>query len=89
MAKAKKTAKNTSSMLQDVRAGRDTEIDYINGYVVSVGRRYGVPTPANAAIVETVHAITRGDLAPGPALLRDISLSYTRMPARAPVDPAI
>lgn len=57
------------SMLQDFERGRATEIDFINGYVVELARRLGIATPANAAIVETVHAITRGELAPGPALL--------------------
>jgi 2-dehydropantoate 2-reductase len=57
------------SMLQDFERGRPTEIDFVNGYVVDVGRRVGVRTPANAAIAETVHAITRGQLAPDPALL--------------------
>jgi 2-dehydropantoate 2-reductase len=57
------------SMLQDFERGRTTEIEFINGYVVTVGRQHGVPTPVNAAIVETVHAITRGELTPGPALL--------------------
>jgi 2-dehydropantoate 2-reductase len=57
------------SMLQDFERGRPTEIDYINGYVVDVGRRVGLSTPLNARIVETVHAITRGELAPGPELL--------------------
>ncbi len=58
------------SMLQDLERGRPTEIDFINGHVVQVGRATGVATPANAAIVETVHAITRGELRPEPALLR-------------------
>ena len=57
------------SMLQDFERGRRTEIDFVNGYVVSLGRKLDVPTPANAAIVETVHAITRGQIAPDPALL--------------------
>jgi 2-dehydropantoate 2-reductase len=60
------------SMLQDFERGRTTEIDFINGYVVDVGRRHRVRTPANAAIVETVGAITRRDLAPSPALLTRI-----------------
>ncbi|MBX3468500.1 MAG: 2-dehydropantoate 2-reductase [Planctomycetes bacterium] len=57
------------SMLQDLERGRATEVDVVNGHVVDVGRRLGAPTPVNAAIVEAVRALERGDLAPGPALL--------------------
>lgn len=57
------------SMLQDFERGRITEIDFINGYVVDLGRRFGVETRANAAIVDAVHAITRGELRPGLGLL--------------------
>lgn len=58
------------SMLQDFERGRVTEIDVINGFVAAQGAALGVPTPVNTAIVETVHAITRGELAPSPDLLR-------------------
>lgn len=57
------------SMLQDIERGRPTEIDFINGYVVNVARRFGVPAPLNAVIVETVHSITAGKTVPNPALL--------------------
>jgi 2-dehydropantoate 2-reductase len=57
------------SMLQDFERGRPTEIDFINGHVAELGRARGIPTPANAAIVETVYAITRGELHPDPSLL--------------------
>jgi 2-dehydropantoate 2-reductase len=60
------------SMLQDLERGRPTEIEFVNGHVVRVGRRHGVATPVNAAIVETVHAIERGELAPDPALLERV-----------------
>jgi 2-dehydropantoate 2-reductase len=40
------------SMLQDVRKQRRTEVDYLNGYVASEGRRLSVPTPYNDAVVE-------------------------------------
>jgi 2-dehydropantoate 2-reductase len=58
------------SMLQDIERGRITEIDYINGYVVSIAPQFSVHAPVNAAIVETVHAITCGQLAPDPSLLQ-------------------
>ncbi|HEY6005662.1 MAG TPA: 2-dehydropantoate 2-reductase [Anaeromyxobacter sp.] len=60
------------SMLQDFERGRATEIDWVNGHVVSLGRQLGVAAPVNAAIVETVYAITRRQLAPDPTLLRRI-----------------
>jgi 2-dehydropantoate 2-reductase len=56
-------------MLQDFRRGRRTEIDFINGYVCAEGRRLGVATPANDAIVATVHAIERGEIRPSPSCL--------------------
>ena len=40
---------------QDVRKGRRTEIDYLNGYVSEKGRSVDVPTPFNDRIVEIVH----------------------------------
>lgn len=49
------TAANRSSMLQDIVAGRPTEIDAINGAIVALGARHGIPTPLNAAIVALVH----------------------------------
>jgi 2-dehydropantoate 2-reductase len=57
------------SMLRDIERGRITEIDFINGYVVSIAPQFSVHAPVNAAIVETVHAITRGQLAPDQSLL--------------------
>jgi 2-dehydropantoate 2-reductase len=61
-----------ASMLQDFERRRTTEIAFINGYVVDTGRQFGVSTPVNAAIVETVHAITRGQSSPDPNHLRQI-----------------
>ncbi|KAJ2900238.1 putative enniatin synthase [Zalerion maritima] len=48
---AENTGENTSSMLQDVRAGRRTEIAYINGYLAAKGRKLGLPTPHNSKLV--------------------------------------
>jgi 2-dehydropantoate 2-reductase len=66
------------SMLQDIERGRPTEIDFINGYVVSRGRQVGVDTPANAGIVETVRAITRREIAPSATLLERLAAPHLR-----------
>jgi 2-dehydropantoate 2-reductase len=44
---ARRNAANYSSMYQDVAAGRPTEIEYINGYVLRQGRAHGLALPAN------------------------------------------
>ena len=52
------------SMLQDLDAGRETEVDVVNGGVASKGRELGIPTPHNDAVVELVHSMERGERAP-------------------------
>jgi 2-dehydropantoate 2-reductase len=46
-----------ASMLQDVEARRETEIDYLNGGIVRFGREHGVPTPLNEAILALVKGL--------------------------------
>jgi 2-dehydropantoate 2-reductase len=53
------TGANRSSMLQDLEAGRRTEIDYINGAVISYGRRVGVSSTANRVLLALVKARER------------------------------
>ena len=53
----KKTAENVSSMLQDVRNNRRTEIDAINGAVVELGRRNYIMTPENDLLCRQVKEI--------------------------------
>jgi 2-dehydropantoate 2-reductase len=48
-----------ASMLQDVEARRETEIDYLNGGVARFGRELGVPTPLNEAILALVKGLER------------------------------
>ena len=48
-----------ASMLQDVEARRQTEIDYLNGGIARFGARHGVPTPLNEAITALVKGVER------------------------------
>tara|TARA_B100000029_G_scaffold176484_1_gene173790 strand:- start:1205 stop:2155 length:951 start_codon:yes stop_codon:yes gene_type:complete len=53
---AANTADNRCSMLQDIMAGRKTEVDHLCGAVVEMGESVGVPTPRN----EMLHALISG-----------------------------
>jgi len=48
-----------ASMLQDVEARRETEIDFLNGGVVRFGREHEVPTPLNEAVTALIKGMER------------------------------
>lgn len=51
---AENTAHNTSSMLQDVISRKETEIDFINGYIVDRGLQLRISCPHNRRIIQLV-----------------------------------
>ena len=53
-------ARARSSMADDLKAGRPTEIDYLNGEVVKLADRLGRPAPVNRAIVSLVKQAEAG-----------------------------
>jgi 2-dehydropantoate 2-reductase len=57
------------SMAQDMRKGRRTEIQLMNGFIAEKGRLTGVPAPAHERLTELVTRNERGELAPSPAHL--------------------
>jgi len=48
-----------SSMLKDLEQGRRTEIDVINGAVVILGKKLGIPTPVNKTLTAAVKGFER------------------------------
>ena len=49
-----------SSMWEDLQAGRRTEVDYLNGAVVTLARSLGLTAPANERLVALVRAAEAG-----------------------------
>lgn len=54
---ARQTAHNMSSMLADRLAGRPTEVDFINGFLLRQAEKYGVVLPFNQSCVERLRSI--------------------------------
>lgn len=48
-----------TSMLQDVEAGRKTEVEMFAGTVIKLGKEFGIPTPYNKIIKEMIEIIHR------------------------------
>jgi len=57
------TAGNRSSMLQDIEAGKKTEINYLNGALVRYGKEAGVAAPLNSFLTHLVQALETGSTA--------------------------
>ncbi|MCQ2604026.1 MAG: 2-dehydropantoate 2-reductase [Spirochaetia bacterium] len=53
---AEKTGSNRSSMLQDILAGRKTEIDFISGAIEKTGLKYNIDTKVNSLLKNIVKA---------------------------------
>jgi len=46
-----------TSMWQDIEVGHTTEVEYLNGLVVRLGKLHGIATPVNRMLVAQIHAI--------------------------------
>lgn len=57
------TAQNKSSMLQDIEAGRASEIDFINGFIVQRAHAHGLECEQHEHLLAMIHAAS----APAPA----------------------
>jgi 2-dehydropantoate 2-reductase len=68
-------ARTFSSMWQDLHLGRKSnETAFLNGEIIELGQRYGVPTPYNSTLTELVNKMFEERLSPGlysPAELHD------------------
>ncbi|HEU4683590.1 MAG TPA: 2-dehydropantoate 2-reductase [Nitrospira sp.] len=71
-----------TSMYDDWKAGRPTEIDYLNGYIAKHGNALGIPTPVNQALTAMIRTLTERDQAGvrlTGAVVQPVSLSREAM----------
>ena len=62
---ADKTRENLNSMLQDILRGRQTEIEFMNGKIVSLAEELGISVPMNDIIVRLIRGLERSMLKAG------------------------
>jgi 2-dehydropantoate 2-reductase len=62
---AKSTGKRKVSMLLDVLALRETEVDFVNGAIADLGEKIGVPVPLNRALWALVKGLEHSWSDPG------------------------
>ncbi len=53
------TCDNRTSMLQDILRKRPTEIAALNGEVIKLGQRFGIPTSTNETLIELVKTVEK------------------------------
>jgi 2-dehydropantoate 2-reductase len=69
-------------MLSAIERGRVPAVDFLNGEIVAHAAKHRIEVPVNARVVDTVHAIARGEEKPSRELL-DRVVSETRPTAAA------
>ncbi|SJZ49880.1 ketopantoate reductase [Trichlorobacter thiogenes] len=57
-----------TSMLQDVEAGRKTEVEMLAGTAIALGRQHGIPTPVNQRLFDELQRIEAGYLKHSPMM---------------------
>jgi 2-dehydropantoate 2-reductase len=57
------------STAQDMRKGRRTEIQFMNGFIADKGRSVGVPAPAHDKVTDVVTRVERGEIPAAPGNL--------------------
>src|SRR5580704_3732371 len=62
-----------SSMLAAIERGRPPAVDFLNGEIVTRGKRLAVSTPVNARVRDWVWDVAAGRRAPGMPLLRELA----------------
>jgi 2-dehydropantoate 2-reductase len=55
-----------SGTLQDLRKGRPSEVEYLNGFVEREAKRLGIPAAAHALIAKLIRQVERGERVIGP-----------------------
>ena len=50
-----------SGMYADLKAGKKTEVEFINGIIQKLGKKFGEATPVNDAVIEFINGIERGE----------------------------
>ena len=53
-------AKHRSSTLQDIQAGKKTEIDALNGAVIRLGKKQGIAVPCNVMLYNMIRFMEQG-----------------------------
>jgi 2-dehydropantoate 2-reductase len=73
---------NRPSMLQHLESGRRTEIDALNGALVNLARKFGVPAPVNEAIVLVIKALEASAGKRGPPIEASVLEQSARLTPR-------
>jgi len=77
-----------NSTWQSLARATPSEIDYLSGEIVLLGRLHGVPTPANAAIQARIHRAVAVGAAPGSLDDTDLAATLPGLTAPSATTPA-